>query len=129
MQVPHKPPFFDLNELQCRLIAARIVFQKLMQARKGKQLNVPADMSSTVGMLPRLPEETATIKVNLNRRLQYKSSVLSLTVRPNNVITAAIWLLNNSDLYKEEGIALSENWLNNYKKALVGDIQSNYDES
>ena len=88
MQFPHKPPFFDLNELECRLIALRIAFQKLMQAPRGKQLkirgnivNVPADVSSTVGMLPRLPEETATIKVNLKRRLQYKSSALSLTVR------------------------------------------------
>ena len=116
MQFPHKPPFFDLNDLECRLIAPRIAFQNLMQAPRGKQLkihgnivNVPADLSSTVGMLLRLPEETATIKVNLKRRLQYKSSALSLTVRPNKVITAVIWLLNNSDLYKEEGIALNEN--------------------
>lgn len=61
-------------------------------------------------------------KVNLKRRLQYKSSALSLTVRPNKVIKAAIWLLHNCVLYQEEGIALNENWLHNYNEALTGDI-------
>ena len=44
-----------------------------MQAPRGKQLkingnivNVPADVANTVSMLPRLPSETSTIKVNLN---------------------------------------------------------------
>ena len=35
---PQKPTFFDLNELECRLLAPRIAFQKLMQAPRGKQL-------------------------------------------------------------------------------------------
>ena len=85
MKFPVKPSFFDLNELECRLLAPRIAFQKLMQAPRGKQLkingnivNVPADVANTVSMLPRLPSETSTIKVNFKRRLQYKSSALSL---------------------------------------------------
>ena len=72
MKFPIKPSFFDLNELECRLLAPRIAFQKLMQAPRGKQLkingnivNVSADVANTVGMLPRLPSETSTIKVNL----------------------------------------------------------------
>ena len=76
-----------------------------MQAPRGKQLNihgnivnVPADVSSIISMLPLLPHETAIIKVNLKQKLQYKSSALLLTVRPNTVIKAASWLLNNSDL-------------------------------
>ena len=51
-----------------------------MQAPRGRQfkihgnvINVPAEVSDTVSMLPRLPTETGTIKVNLKRRLQYKS--------------------------------------------------------
>lgn len=55
MVFPEKPTFFDLNELECRLLAPRIAFQKLMQAPRGKQLkihgnvvNVPADVCSTV---------------------------------------------------------------------------------
>ena len=90
MGFPMKPEFFDLNELECRLLAPRIAFQKLMQVPRGRQLkihgnivNVPADFAHTVTMLPRLHSETATIKVNLKRKLQYKSSVLSLNVRPD----------------------------------------------
>jgi hypothetical protein len=62
MQFPRKPSFFYLNELECRLLAPRLAFQKLMQAPRGRQLkingnivNVPADMTNTVGMLPRAP--------------------------------------------------------------------------
>ena len=83
--------FFDLNELESRLLAPRLAFLKLMQAPRGKQLkingnivNVPADITNTVSMLPRLPDETGTIKVNLKRKLQYKSSALSLNVRPHS---------------------------------------------
>ena len=36
MVFPDKPDFFDLNELECRLLAPRIAFQKLMQAPRGK---------------------------------------------------------------------------------------------
>ena len=105
MQFPHKPALSDLNELECRLLSLRITLKKLMQAPRGKQLNihgnivnVPADVSSIISMLPLLPHETAIIKVNLKQKLQYKSSALLLTVRPNTVIKAASWLLNNSDL-------------------------------
>ena len=42
-----KPDFFYLNELECRLLAPRLAFQKLMQAPRGNQLNpLPADSFS-----------------------------------------------------------------------------------
>ena len=119
MVFPPKPAFFDLNELECRLLAPRIAFQKLMQAPRGRQLkihgnivNVPADVTHTVSMLPRLPSETGTIKVNLKRKLQYKSSALSLNVRPHKVVEAADWLMTNSSLYKDEGISFNPQWVN-----------------
>ena len=118
MVFPNKPTFFDLNELECRLLAPRIAFQKLMQAPRGKQLkihgnvvNVPADVVNTVSMLPWLPSETGTVKVNLKRKLQYKSSAMSLNVRPHKVVQAAHWLTSNSDLYKDEGVALNADWI------------------
>ena len=118
MQFPEKPSFFDLNELECRLIAPRLAFQKIFQAPRGGQLkitgnvvNVPADVNSTVNMLPRLPDETGTIKVQLKRRLQYKSSALSLNIRPHKVMQAAAWLVNTSPLYEGEGITIDQNWL------------------
>ena len=73
MQFPEKPSFFGLNELECRLIAPRLAFQKIFQAPRGGQLkitgnivNIPADVNSTVNMLPRLPDEIGTIKLNLS---------------------------------------------------------------
>lgn len=117
MQFPRKPAFFDLNELECRLLAPRIAFEKLLQAPRGGQLkiygnivNVPADVNSTISVLPRLPHESGTISVNLKRRLQYKGSTLSLNVRPHKVLQAAHWLLNNSSLYRDEGITLNHNF-------------------
>ena len=118
MQFPMKPAFFDLNELECRLLAPRLAFEKLMQAPRGKQfkisgnvVNVPADITNTVSMLPRLPLENGTIKVNLKRKLQYKSSALSLNIRPHKVVQAAQWLVESSSLYREEGITFNDTWL------------------
>ena len=58
MSFPLKPDFFDLNELECRLLAPRLAFQKLMQAPrenqlkiKGNVVNVPADVNNTVNMV------------------------------------------------------------------------------
>ena len=112
--IPTKNSIFYLNELECRLLAPRIAFQKLMQAPRGKQLkihgnivNVPADVTNTVS-------ETGTIKVNLKRKVQYKSSAMSLNVRPHKVVEAALWLMSNSSLYKDEGIVLNQDWIIKY---------------
>ena len=106
-QFPTKPNFFDLNELECRLIAPQLAFQKIYQAPRGGQLkisgnvvNVPADVNSTVNMLPRLADDTGTIKVQLKRILRYKSSALSLNIRPSKVMQAAAWLVNASPFIK-----------------------------
>ena len=115
MTFPPKPPFWDLNELECRLLAPRLAFQKIMQAPRGKQfkitgnvVNVAADVTTSISLLPWLPTQTATIKVNLKRKLQYKSSASSLNVRPSMVMQAAQWLVRNSALYREEGINLTK---------------------
>ena len=66
------------------MLAPRLAFQKLLQAPRGNQLkikgnvlNVPAEVNNTVNMLPRLPQESGTIKVQFKRRLEYKGSALS----------------------------------------------------
>ena len=41
MKFPEKPNFFYLNELECRLLAPRLAFQKIMQAPRGKQVVIP----------------------------------------------------------------------------------------
>ena len=54
------------------MLAPRLVFQKLLQAPRGNQfkikgnvINVPADVNNTVNMLPWLPQEGGTIKVQV----------------------------------------------------------------
>ena len=91
-----------------------------MQAPRGKQLkisgnivNVTADVNNTVNMLPRLPNQMATTKVNLKRALRCKSSTLSLNVRPHKVVQVAKWLIDTSILYKREGITLNPDWNHN----------------
>lgn len=81
MGFPHKPSFFDLDELECRLLASRIAFQNFMEAPRGRQfkihgniVNLPADISNTVSVLQCLPNQTAVIEVYLKRRLQYKTN-------------------------------------------------------
>ncbi len=132
MKFPEKSNFFDLNELECTLIAPRLAFQKIFQAPRRRQLkitgnvvNVPADVSNTVSMLPRLSHETGIIKVQLKRRLQYKSSALSLNVRPHKVMQAAAWLVNTSALYQEQGITLDESWMTSIEPETVsGDLEN-----
>ena len=103
--------FFYLNELE---LAPRLAFQKLLQAPRGIQfkikgnvVNIPADVNNTVNILPRLLQESGTIKVQFKRGLEYKSSALSLNVRPNKILQAANWLATNSILYREQGISFS----------------------
>ena len=133
MTFPPKPPFFDLNELECTLLAPRLAFQKIMQAPRGKQLkitgnvlNVAADVATSVSMLPRLSTQTETIKVNLKRKLQYKSSAISLNIRPYQVIQAAKWLVENSTLYREEGVNLNQDWETSNATKLAENSFDNY---
>ena len=79
---------------------------------------MPADVNHTFSILPRLPSQTGKIKVDLSQRLQYKSSVLSLNIRPSKVIEAAMWLVKKSDLYKE-GVVFNEDWISKYNEELL----------
>ena len=48
--------------------------------------------------------------------LKYKSSALSLNVRPYKVFEAANWLISHSNLYKDEGIVLNNDWINQHSQ-------------
>ncbi|KAJ8041127.1 ATP-dependent DNA helicase PIF1 [Holothuria leucospilota] len=64
-------------------------------------------------------DESHTIPVKFKRKLCYNHAVLSDNVRPNKVLDAANWLINNSQLYKEEGVTVLHSWpeaLNNIKE-------------
>ena len=51
----------------------------------------------------------------LKRRLQYKSSTMSLNIRPHKVFQVARWLATNSALYREQGIVFDEHWHKNFQ--------------
>ena len=96
MSYPYKPENLDLTELEWRLVSPRLVFEKLHEAPRGKQMkiygnivNVPANVVNTVSVLPRLGEQEGTIKVQLKRKLKYKSYILSQNIRPEKVFEAA----------------------------------------
>ena len=63
--------------------------------------------------------DTSTIKINLKSKLQYKSSALSLNVRPNKVVEAALWLIRNSELYKDEDVSFNQSWMADYEQELI----------
>ncbi|XP_062579577.1 uncharacterized protein LOC134241554 [Saccostrea cucullata] len=116
MNFPDQGPLHDLNPLEQTLIAARLPFMKIHQAPISKQhfingnvVMVPADVSSTIKNLPRLPSDTATIKATLKRRLRYKHHVYCLNIRPEAVREAAKFLAT-APLYKEHGISFDESW-------------------
>lgn len=82
-----------------------------MRAPKGRQfeihgnfVKVPANVTHALTMLPRVPSQTAAIKSNFKRKLQHKSSALSLQVIPNKVVQGAKWLITNSSFYGDESI-------------------------
>ena len=96
MAFPYKPENLDLTELEWRLVSPRLVFEKLHEAPRGKQMkicgnivNVPANVVNTVSVLPRVSEQQGTIKVQLKRKLKYESYTLSQNVRPEKVFQAA----------------------------------------
>ena len=75
-------------------------------------------------MLPRLSDETGTIKVQPKHKLQYKSSALSLNIRRHNIMQAAAWLTSSSRLYQDEGITIDENWLRSLQDSVNGATNS-----
>lgn len=118
MKNSSKPKELELTELEERLVSPRIPFMQLREKPRGGQLsingnvvNVPADVTSTVKKLPRMMSENETIALNFKRSLSFKHSVASERIRPNKVFVAAKWLVENSALYKSEGIEVNQSWV------------------
>lgn len=73
-------------------------------------MNVPADVTSTVKKLPRVLTENETIPLKFKRCLSFKHCVAFERIRPSKVIEATKWLIQNSPLFKNEGIELNQEW-------------------
>ena len=121
MAFPEKPDVLkDLTPLEERLIAPRIPFMQVRELPSGGQLsihgnvvNVPADVNSTVSVLPRPINESQTIPIKLKRRLGYKHHYQFQNVRPSKVLEAleaTRYLVRNSEIFKNEGIQVIDNY-------------------
>ena len=77
----------------------------------GSFVNVPCDIAPLVHSLPRLPDKTMMIPLQLKRRLSYKSNYLKMNIRPRAVLEALQWLLKNGTLFKEMNLSVDEEYL------------------
>lgn len=68
------------------------------------------DPSQVVSSLPRRFENTETIHLLFKRRTRYKSAIYHETVRPKVIYDLTKHLIENSELYKKEGVQLNEEW-------------------
>ena len=121
MTFPEKPDVLkELTPLEERLISPRIPFMQVRELPSGGQLsihgnvvNVPADVNSTVSILPRPINESQTIPIKLKRRLGYKHHYQFQNIRPTKVLEAAQYLVRNSEIFKNEGIQVMDNYISN----------------
>ena len=74
----------------------------------GNVINVPANVNSTVSVLPRPVNESQTIPIKLKRRLSYKHHYQFQNIRPSRVLDAAKFLVQTSELFQNEGIQVAD---------------------
>ena len=79
---------------------------------QGNMFLEPADIKNSVTVLPRLPDDTGTIKAKLKRRLRYKSHVYSLNIRPEKIKEGLLYLSETSGLYKQHNIVFDPEIVN-----------------
>ncbi len=110
----------NLTPLEERLISPRIPFMQVRELPSGGQLsihgnvvNVPADVNTIVSVLPRPINESQTIPIKLKRRLGYKHHYQLQNVRPAKVLEAARFLVNTSQIFKNDGIQVMDNYVSN----------------
>ena len=117
MKWPEKPKELHLHQLEERLITLRIPFMHVRELPRGGQyslkgnvINVPVDIQPAVSCLPRPMDESFTVAIQLKKKLTYKKVDFKENSRPLKVLTALQWLLTNSELYKNSGINVANNW-------------------
>ena len=60
-----------------------------------------------------LINESQTIPIKLKRRLGYKHHYQFQNIRPTKVLEAAPYLVHNSEIFKNEGIQVMDNYISN----------------
>lgn len=117
MEFPPQGIMRNLNPLEFTFLSPLLPFMKIHKAPVGKQLKiqgnmvvVPSDTVNTVQSLPRLSNNTSTIKAQLKRRLRHIHSVYSSNIRPEMVREGAKFLSQTGTLYKFLNIKYNLNW-------------------
>ena len=129
MKFPQKSDILNLTSLEERLISPRIPFMQIHELPRGGQfkihgnvVNVPADVNSTVNVLPRSMNELQTIPVKLKRRLCYKHHYTFQSIRPLKVLMAAQYLAKNSKLFINEGIQVNDAFIETYTNKMGNNL-------
>ena len=111
-----KPKELNLFNLEERFISLVIAFMLIHQLLPGGQLSLfgsichlPIEIGKVFKILPHTLDEYETISVKLKCRLCYKNAVFSKNVRPQKILVALHYLLNNSELYKKHNINIMKN--------------------
>ena len=117
----YKPNILNLFPLEECYISPIRAFMLIRQLSSGGQYSmygnvchIPIEIGKLAHTLPNNLIENDTITVKLKRRLCYKNSVLCENIRPNNIIQALKYLLDNSKLYKQYNINIDKHWLQNF---------------
>jgi hypothetical protein len=107
-----------LSMAEWRTLSPRLPFMRIHEAVVGKQLRihgnlvfVPADVSTTVSMLPRTSSEMETVSIKLKRKSQYHHAFLTANIRPECVRRVSKYLVEYGPLFKKENISLSDETL------------------
>jgi len=78
------------------------------KAIHGAVVNVPSNVSSVITSLPLTPNQAGLVPLKLKRRLQYKGYVMHQFIRPQVVLGAVQWLVDNNPLYSN--ISVNTEW-------------------
>jgi hypothetical protein len=94
---------------------------------KGNLVNVPMNVDTNVSILPRSFSDTHTIQLKLMRQMKNKNAFMYETIRPKVVYTAVKYLVGQ-ELYKDEGIVISNDWIKEYSNEKENFIVNNEDK-
>ncbi|XP_054166272.1 uncharacterized protein LOC128963769 [Oppia nitens] len=116
----------SLNDLEERMVSARIIFETILHLPKGGQykmkgnvVNVPVDPNAMLPLLPRIDDELHIIRVQLKRRIndppRLDNKDLYKTVRPHELKQALNFLIKQS-AYINAGVKLKHDWYKRFPK-------------
>ena len=114
------PSELELTDLEQQLIARSLIFMKIkklpktrMKAVFDKVISVPVeedDVSKTISLLPRHPDDAKIVAVQLKRKIQMKNSHLEENIRPAKCIKAVEKLREIGNQFYQD-VYVNENFM------------------